>query len=452
MPPKLVFPPDQFAQFQSEDWYDKINNSSRKGGKGKSWGGKGNQTWNDFDVESALLALVPTDPVGLSLAVENFLTANQIDEEASNALRLEGQEIQRQVIAKDMTGAKNPSYTLLGRILKAKNQTPADQVYFSHDPPELVKQKKLAYVYGCSIEEAVYISQKGKTSMCKNFKTGSCSWGAKCAFAHSQDELPEGRAEVETFIKDHGLEGNVAKFLLSQNVEVQKMVMLKGGVDGPIEHKSTQFMGRIRDAVWCFENGVTGPDPAELEIFIAESKLDEKAAAMMRNVGAPIQVEVMRQGALPIAQNPSAACVKRIQDAKIRFRDQMKYGITSPAPPVHSPAAPGLGAASSSAAAAAALAPTIAQHSQIANVALALQSLQAAQGLQAALQQQQQQQQQPALAYQQQASSVVGLQPQPNPLAGFSGLDPSAMAAYSAQLAQLAAAAQAAQGIRFTPY
>lgn len=149
---------------------------------------------------------------------------------------------------------------------------------------------------------------------------------------------------IEWFIKEHGLEENVAFLLRKEEPTVQNLFMARGSLQHvPADRRSAVAMGRIRDAQYCVANRIICPTEDEVSLFIWENQLDEKASKMMRDVGPPIQKEVMDSGPLPIAagKNPSASCVKRIQDAKEKIRDQMKYGI-KPGTPLPVAAEPGV--------------------------------------------------------------------------------------------------------------
>lgn len=169
------------------------------------------------------------------------------------------------------------------------------------------------------------VAPKEKRSMCKNWsKEGHCGYGAKCNFAHARSELIPEVARLEKFIEDNDLAENVAFRLRAEGPEVQRKVMDMGSLIN-VEHRSSVCMGRIRDCRLGLDE-IAGPSNEEVEFFLAESGVDERAASLLRACGGPVQNEVIKQGTLITSTNPSSSLVKRIQTAKLMIRDAMKQG------------------------------------------------------------------------------------------------------------------------------
>lgn len=72
-----------------------------------------------------------------------------------------------------------------------------------------------------------------------------------------------------------------------------------------------------------------GPTEEELDAFIRDNAIDDRAAADLKECNAEIQRKVLARGELSTARNPSAALLARIRDARVSTRSSSSSGGTS---------------------------------------------------------------------------------------------------------------------------
>lgn len=137
--------------------------------------------------------------------------------------------------------------------------------------------------------------------------------------------------DVETFIKDSGVDDRAADALRAEDEKVQRAVIDRGEMTD-CRNPSASLMSRIRVAKesseWSGGQGAAmgggkgggglskGPTQDELEAFLTENGIDDQACAALREATPAIQRTVLDRGSLTDCRNPSAVCLARIRDAK----------------------------------------------------------------------------------------------------------------------------------------
>eukprot|EP00747_Dinoflagellata_sp_TGD_P028815 gnl/TRDRNA2_/TRDRNA2_133498_c0_seq2.p1 gnl/TRDRNA2_/TRDRNA2_133498_c0~~gnl/TRDRNA2_/TRDRNA2_133498_c0_seq2.p1 ORF type:complete len:336 (-),score=66.44 gnl/TRDRNA2_/TRDRNA2_133498_c0_seq2:81-1088(-) len=147
-------------------------------------------------------------------------------------------------------------------------------------------------------------------------------------------QLPGGAQvnyDVEGFIAENTLLDERAILALrSQTPEVQQRVIQRGSL-ADCTSQSKALMGRIRDATG------SGPGPGagmDLEQFIVDNAIDQTAANCLRSEQPHIIQQVLVRGSLAKCNNPSAAVLGRVKEAK---KLSMGMGMMMPAPPMYQP-------------------------------------------------------------------------------------------------------------------
>eukprot|EP00931_Biecheleriopsis_adriatica_P009702 TRINITY_DN110779_c0_g1_i1.p1 TRINITY_DN110779_c0_g1~~TRINITY_DN110779_c0_g1_i1.p1 ORF type:complete len:880 (+),score=199.71 TRINITY_DN110779_c0_g1_i1:82-2640(+) len=223
----------------------------------------------------------------MSVEVEDFIAENALDEKAADALREVAPDIQKAVMDRgSLASAKNPSAALLGRLRDA---------------------------------------QKGFSSMA----------------SRGQHSLQDLSVEVDDFIAGNDLDDRAIESLRSAAPDVQRIVMDRGPL-ASAKNPSAALLSRIKDAQSRRTGSAGYQGPAarvdyshlggrgsyngpgadrirleqEVEDFIADNALDEKAAAALKSAIPDVQMIVMDRGPLTTANNPGAALMGRLRDAQ----------------------------------------------------------------------------------------------------------------------------------------
>lgn len=118
-------------------------------------------------------------------------------------------------------------------------------------------------------------------------------------------------ADPAEFCVDNMIDEKATEAFLMCDPEVQQLVMARGDLSDA-RNPSGALMGRIRDAKKASMPHV------DVETFIAENDLDEKAMDALRDCAPEVQQTVMARGDLKDARNPSAALLGRIRDANAK--------------------------------------------------------------------------------------------------------------------------------------
>eukprot|EP00927_Polykrikos_kofoidii_P026189 TRINITY_DN23362_c0_g1_i1.p1 TRINITY_DN23362_c0_g1~~TRINITY_DN23362_c0_g1_i1.p1 ORF type:complete len:582 (-),score=98.03 TRINITY_DN23362_c0_g1_i1:77-1822(-) len=158
-------------------------------------------------------------------------------------------------------------------------------------------------------------------------------------------------ATVEQFITENRLDEKAAINLRAEPSHIQRAVIDRGSL-ADLLNPSSAVIGRIRDAKLEAKYGTSAKGgvglassnqpaggignstaggsscaltPTEVECFIQDNRLDEKAAQNLRAEPPHIQKAVIERGSLVELTNPSSAVIGRIRDAKL----ESKYGSSN---------------------------------------------------------------------------------------------------------------------------
>jgi len=122
--------------------------------------------------------------------------------------------------------------------------------------------------------------------------------------------------DIEAFIARNDLDERAADAVRGCTPEVQQMVVAKGDMK-ECHNPGSVVMTRIKVArAECFQNGTASATEDEVELFILECGLDERAADAMRSCAPRDQRFVIDRGSTQTTRNPSSAILGRIRDAK----------------------------------------------------------------------------------------------------------------------------------------
>jgi hypothetical protein len=185
-----------------------------------------------------------------------FLLENGIDEKATEIFLACDAGVQEAVMARgDFADARNPSAALLGRIREAKKAGAAGQA-------------------------------------------------------------PSGYS-VEQFVTENELDERAIQTLMECSPHVQQVVMARGDLKDA-RNPSAALLGRIKEANQGggSRGGGGFAKPAEVNRFILENNLDERAGESLKSESPQVQRAVIERGGLSETRNPSAVVLGRIRDAK----------------------------------------------------------------------------------------------------------------------------------------
>jgi len=147
--------------------------------------------------------------------------------------------------------------------------------------------------------------------------------------------------EVEAFILENGLDEKSSKALRDQPANIQARVLAKGSVANT-RNPSAAIIGRVNEArrldefgydpsgwggAWaatasaakggkgggCWGPTIVAPTSDELETFLVQNAVDEKASEALRKEAPGVQRMVMERGDLVKTSNPSSAIIGRIK-------------------------------------------------------------------------------------------------------------------------------------------
>jgi len=128
-------------------------------------------------------------------------------------------------------------------------------------------------------------------------------------------------ADIESFIMENALDENAASAMRKEPQHVQIAVMERGTLQDA-QNPSSAVMSRIRDAkrlgtsVSTVGGAAVIEASVEVESFILESGLDERAARSFRSEPPDVQKLVIERGSLKDCTNPSSAVMGRIKEAR----------------------------------------------------------------------------------------------------------------------------------------
>lgn len=213
--------------------------------------------------------------------IDEFITANGVDDRAAADLRECAPNVQRAVLARgDLSTARNPSAALLVRIRDAR--------------------------------------------------VGGSSGG----MSGTSVGLPSS-ADIESYIKKNDIDKATAETLRSSSPTVKRAVLAGGDLTG-MHNPSAALAARIKEAraggtTVMLSAGVALPSSADVEDFIKINDVDQSSADQLRSSPPTVQRVVISRGDLRSARNPSSALLARIRDAKVGMPDGlMPAGLGMP--------------------------------------------------------------------------------------------------------------------------
>lgn len=229
----------------------------------------------------------------LSTEVERFLATNDVDTRAEAALRMQAPTVQRAVLDRGhLHDAQNPSAALMSRI-----QIATDHLAF-------MKQ------------------QSSVTGGSSSSSGGGCSQSSACP-------------EVEEFIRDNVLDDKAARELRDADPRIQQGVLSLGRINN-CTNPSAICIARIRAArsnpMPTDRDGSQSQEMRdEVERFLQENEVDQRAATVLRAQGPDVQRAVLDRGDLTDCDNQSTALMGRIKVAidAINFERNRKRALAA---------------------------------------------------------------------------------------------------------------------------
>lgn len=218
--------------------------------------------------------------------VDDFISANGVDERAAADLRECPASVQRAVLARgDLSTARNPSAALLVRIRDAR------------------------------------VGGGGGGS------SGGTGGGVG---------LPSS-ADIESFIKRNDIDKSTAESLRSSSPTIKRAVLAAGDLRSASD-PSAALAARIKEAksggsTAMLSSGMALPSSQEVEDFIKVNDVDQSSADQLRGCPPAVQRVVIGRGDLRSARNPSSALLARIRDAKSGAPDGQPGAAPGAIPP-----------------------------------------------------------------------------------------------------------------------
>mmetsp|Transcript_109600 Transcript_109600/g.199576 ORF Transcript_109600/g.199576 Transcript_109600/m.199576 type:complete len:595 (+) Transcript_109600:78-1862(+) len=251
----------------------------------------------------------------LAATVQAFVTQNNLDERAQDALMNSPSDVVQAVIGRgSLADAKNPSSAVLGRIKDAK--------------------------------AAGYGQTQALVPMTADVMAGA-GFGFGAMFGGQTLDQ-----EVENFIMDGGVDERAAQAFRCAEDAVKRWIMGKGSVRDA-RNPSSALLARLKDGnarmydgaipaagnvygaaqmAWQFpaQAAISNvPIEQELTWFIQGSGIDDRAAEALMCQTMEVQRAVMARGSLKDARNPSSAVLGRIKDANAELSIYGTTGSTS---------------------------------------------------------------------------------------------------------------------------
>jgi len=286
------------------------------------------------------MVLMPTSSIGgdVQTRVEEFIEHNKLDEKVGDELRLCPEKVQELVLERGnmINDCRNPSALCVGRIRDAKakvRQEDADAL----PPPDVegfIEKWSLDEKVANILREAgdaiqAVVIDRGGMEECRNPN------GVVLSRINDARRRGLGRsgakadaAEVEEYIQKWSLDDKAADALRACTADVQHNVINSGAMDH-VKNPSAMVLSRIKNEKWG--QGSYGDQyssdigkqatPEEVNAFIDQHALDEKAAEVFREEAPEVQHLVISQGSLVGTSNPNAVVMSRIKRATQELND-----------------------------------------------------------------------------------------------------------------------------------
>lgn len=206
--------------------------------------------------------------------VEDFLAQCNIDERAMDAFRKCTPEVQQAVLDRgSLEGARNPSSALLGRVKDAQA--------------------------ACS----------GSGSGGRG--GGGGGGGGRGERDNGRNQVPQvDPSLIEHFLQEANVDDRAAEALRTASPQAQQYVLDRGSLQDA-RNPSSALCGRLKE-------GASGRMVVfqEVDLFIRDNNLDEKAAEALRTATPMAQRFCLDRGSLQDARNPNSAVIGRLRDAR----------------------------------------------------------------------------------------------------------------------------------------
>jgi len=302
---------------------------------------------------------------------DKFLVENRLDQGAVISFQAEPPEVQRAVMEQGpLFNCSNPSAALMGRIRAVKmgmqshyfggssanpgggapaplangTATPAASAALEQEgrqAPEATGREGSGATIE-NIEDSRLNEEALKAIQMLNAEPREpdmpTAAGEALAGGRPRTSLVSGD-EVDKFIAENRLDDRAAQSLRLEPPEVQTVVLERGSLVDSI-NPSAALMGRIAQAKLSATNGgnaafssavgatarIERASPQDVDRFLAENRIDDRAAREFRVESTEVQTTVINRGPLTNCTNPSSALLGRIRDAK-RFTAMSPGGL-----------------------------------------------------------------------------------------------------------------------------
>ncbi|CAJ1431069.1 unnamed protein product [Effrenium voratum] len=285
--------------------------------------------------------------------IEQFVVDNHIDERAAGLLRSAPDYVRRLVLEQgSLVGCRDPSASCVGRIRKA--QPPGAHPDVEQFVSENNLQPRAANALrAASTQAQQYVLDQGSLQTCRDPNAGCMGRLKRAQAGESAPPLlfiPPSRDEVEAFIEANELNERAADALRGAPPAVQRQVIDQGSLLSCRE-PSAGCIGRIGKAHKQLDPALLaiphtqGPSAEEVEEFILENGLDDRAAVALRSAVQWVQRQVLDQGSLRSCRDPNAGLMGRLNRAQIAPQQLQALMPAANTPAVHTPCLPASSAA-----------------------------------------------------------------------------------------------------------
>ncbi|CAE7548788.1 unnamed protein product [Symbiodinium sp. CCMP2592] len=261
--------------------------------------------------------------------LEHFIEENNIDENAAALLREAPGSIQRAVLeGGSLRTCRDPSAGCVGRIRKAeklRRGAPDEASVEDFISTNCLSGKAAATLRSVASPVQRKVLEQGSLRSCRDPNGGCLSrinraQAATKAPATAASVVYPTRDEIEFFVEDNGLNERAAEALRGVPPAVQHHVLEQGSLRSCRE-PSAGCIGRIGKAQKQLDPALLAvrhaPPVDEVEDFIADNRLDERAAQALRGAASWVQRQVLDQGSLFTCRDPNAGCIGRLHRAQM---------------------------------------------------------------------------------------------------------------------------------------
>lgn len=293
-----------------------------------------------------------------ALDIEQFILENRLDERAQQMLRSENALVQKNVMDRgSLADCSNPSSAVTGRIRDARGAygggvaavvSSAAVTITANDVEQFILENRLDESAAQqlrseqpTVQQLVF--EKGTLADCTNPSSAvlgrirEARNAAKLTAHFSAGRAEASPEEAEMFLTQYAIDENAATKFRNEPPHVQRIVIDRGTL-ADCTNPSSALMGRLRDA----QKDATSLAPMaamsslaqatpmvianEVETFISESAVDDRAAQSLWFEGPAVQRIVLDRGSLSECSNPSSALLGRIREAKMKCQLGSSYG------------------------------------------------------------------------------------------------------------------------------